>query len=76
MMILKKRRKLFIYILILWRKMTPTNMTTFRGMISRKATVGRGRWSLILIQGQKEKKSEVKRMGRGVQAVALKTAPK
>lgn len=56
--------------------MTPTNMTTFRGMISRKATVGRGRWSLILIQGQKEKKSEVKRMGRGVQAVALKTAPK
>lgn len=55
--------------------MTPTNMTTSRGMISRKVSVGRGRWSFILIWEQK-KKCEIKRMGRGVRAVALKLAPK
>lgn len=50
-----KKIKLFIYILILWRKMIPTNMTTSKGTIRRKVMVGRGRLSLILIQGQKKK---------------------
>ena len=52
---LEKKIKLFIYILIFWRKMTPTNMATSRGMIRRKVMVGRGRSSSILIQGQKKK---------------------
>lgn len=34
---LREKKKLFIQILILWRKMTPTNLATVRGMITRTA---------------------------------------